>query len=234
MIKNTSDELIVEFGDPVEIIFGQTWICRYYQGTFVAEFHTTAIKCSGRVVALKHSDNVRLINRRRFLRVPVKTPAYVAKFPFRKSLSIAVGQSRKKVTDISPSDRVDSYFRPPQFIPATVTELGGPGLRIKTDLDVNVGDRVLLVFKLNPVQIPEVSNRNRRSERIIEDIAIVRHITKKENGSSVALELTGLNDDGINELIRVTNEVSISMSKRRRIYAESDVRNKRAAEVLPV
>ena len=93
---------------------------------------------------------------------------------------------------------------------------------------------MLLIFKLDTVEIPEVSNRQSRSQRIIEDIAKVRHIAKDENGSSVALELTGLNDDGINELIRATNEVSISRSKRLRIETHPKADHRQNMQVLSV
>ena len=225
VIKNTPAGLTVQFTTPVEIIFGQSWICRYYSGAFVAEFTTTVVKCSGQIVVLNHSNHVRQINRRKFLRVPVKKPAYVANFPFKKEPSPDDYLLRKKITSIqNTSGQTDEYFKPPRFVPATVTELGGPGLRINTDLSLNVGDRVLLMFKLDQnKKMASTAKRKTGSEKIIEHIAQVRHITNEGSARSFALELTGLNDDGIDELIRATNEASFGMNKWSRSHPVSHV-----------
>lgn len=235
VVKNTPAGLTVQFRGPVEIIFGQPWICRYYSGSFVAEFKTTVAKCSGDIVVLNHSNSVELINRRKFLRVPVKNPAYVASFPFNKPASTDVNQFRTKNTaPWKVSSSASECFEPPLFIPATVTELGGPGLRIEANLDVNVGDRVLLMFKLDSTGVPTRSNRRTVPERILENIAKVRHITKKETVSSIALEFVDLNDNEIDELVRATNEVSVGMNKRRHHYPENGVRRGLNAELVSV
>ena len=235
VVKNTPAGLTIQFRGPVEIIFGQPWICRYYSGSFVAEFKTTVAKCSGDIVVLNHSNSVELINRRKFLRVPVKNPAYVASFPFNKPASTDVNQFRTKNTaPWKVSSSASECFEPPLFIPATVTELGGPGLRIEANLDVNVGDRVLLMFKLDSTGVPTRSNRRTVPERILENIAKVRHITKKETVSSIALEFVDLNDNEIDELVRATNEVSVGMNKRRHHYPENGVRRGLNAELVSV
>ncbi len=48
--------------------------------------------------------------------------------------------------------------------------------------------------------------------RIIEDIGEVRHVRAIENGQSIAVELTGLSDSDVNELIRATNAASVRES----------------------
>lgn len=205
VIKNTPVGLICQFSTPIEIAFGQTWICRYYSGPYVAEFHTTVSKCSGQIVLLNHSNHVRLINRRRFLRVPVQFPAYVAAFPFKKDLSSPESLPRKKsVGNPRPESHGNQEFDLPKFIPAVVTELGGPGLRISTSLKLNVGDRVLILFKLST---------KTHAEKVMEHIAKVRHIRSEQDSISAALELTGLDESGIDELIQATNEVSFEANK---------------------
>ena len=82
VMKNDDAELTVELTKPVSIVFGQVWRARYYFGTSVWEFDTSVISCTGNVLVLNHSDNVRFINRRRFLRVKVNRPALMAAFPF--------------------------------------------------------------------------------------------------------------------------------------------------------
>lgn len=235
VIENTSAGLTVTFRTPVEIVFGQSWTCRYYSGEFVAEFDTIATKCSGQIVVLQHSHHVRLVNRRKFLRVPVLRPAYVAHFPFRKEPPMDFNPSRRKIMDAQNTpDRTEMHFEPPRFVSATVTELGGPGLRINTRLSLNVGDRVLLMFKLEQKTRTSVSsNPPRNVEKIIEHIAIVRHVTREDENPSIALELTGLNDDGIDELIRATNDASIEMNHRRIHETRSEVHPHPARKPVP-
>ena len=86
IVKNSDEEMAVRLAQPVKIIFGETWCARYYFGSSVWEFDTAVIGYDGEVLVLSHSDNVRFINRRRFLRVPVKLSAFIASFPFEKSL----------------------------------------------------------------------------------------------------------------------------------------------------
>jgi hypothetical protein len=235
VIENTPAGLTVQFRTPVEIVFGKPWTCRYYSGEFVAEFDTIATKCSGQIVVLQHRNHVRLVNRRKFLRVPVLRPAYVAHFPFRKEPPMDFSQSRRKIVDAQNApDRTEMHFELPLFVPATVTELGGPGLRINTRLSLNVGDRVLLMFKLEQKTRTSVSsNPSRNVEKIIEHIAIVRHVTRDDENPSIALELTGLNDDGIDELIRATNEASIEMNNRRINEHRSEVHPHPARKPVP-
>ncbi len=108
-------------------------------------------------------------------------------------------------------------------MPATVTELGGPGLRIETKLEVKAGDRVMVIVNLseekdqdlNPssksTSLRSVLSRDRKStpSKIVEDIGEVRHVRALQNGSSIAVELTGLSDSNLNELVRTTNAAYI-------------------------
>ncbi|MHC4112653.1 MAG: hypothetical protein ACYSUY_16395, partial [Planctomycetota bacterium] len=43
----------------------------------------------------------------------------------------------------------------------------------------------------------------------VEDIGEVRHIKAMQNGFSIAVELTGLSDPDVSELIRATNTASL-------------------------
>jgi hypothetical protein len=47
------------------------------------------------------------------------------------------------------------------------------------------------------------------TSRIVEDIGEVRHTKAIKNGLSIAVELTGLSDSDVNELIRATNAASV-------------------------
>jgi len=112
---------------------------------------------------------------------------------------------------VSTDEHIEAW-QPPEFIPAVVTELAGPGLRIEAPLDVKVGDRVLVLFKLGEEenQDADLQNTGKASApRIIEDMGEVRHTKAIQNGLSIAVELIGLSDLNVNELIRITNAASL-------------------------
>ncbi|MHC4171507.1 MAG: PilZ domain-containing protein [Planctomycetota bacterium] len=224
--KNDNMELTVKLATPLKTKPGERWRARYHFGASVWEFDTSIVSCNGNILVLSQSDNVRFINRRRFLRVPVNKPAFIARFPFIRTLPR---------TSANASDHT---WGPPEFIPAVVTELGGPGLRIEARLEVKVGERILIAFSLDeakdkdailhqngtslhaifmrPVSAGQDHTRLRRGKtmpsRIIEDIGEVRHVRAIENGLSIAVELTGLSDSDVNELIRATNAASVRES----------------------
>ena len=215
IIKNNDAEITVEFNIPMQITFDQPWRVRYYPGSSVWEFDTSVISCSGNTVALNHSNNIRLINRRRFLRVPVKKPAFIATFPLAKSF--VKNSHNRKQKNAATGNRLNNpadVMELPEFIPAVVTELGGPGLRVEAELQVEVGDNVLLIFKLSekksPDSIATYINSEYTEEKILEGIGKVKHTRAAENGLSMAVELTGLSDTDVNELIRITNAALIS------------------------
>jgi len=203
VVKSSDTELAIQLTTPVKIVFGEPWCARYYFDSSVWEFDTSVISYDGDVLVLKHSDNVRFINRRRFLRVPVKLSAFIAGFPFEK-LSVESSHSGKD----EPADHNSAAWGPPEFVPAVVTELAGPGLRIESSLDVKAGERILVVFHLEQEQdtIPTDDGKKKVvTLKIGEAIGDVRHVESIENGFSIAVELTGLSDSNIDKLIRATN-----------------------------
>ena len=210
VIENNDAELTVKLEVSLESKPGELWSVRYYFGASVWEFETSSISCYGNILVLNHSDNIRFINRRRFLRVPVNKPAFIARFPFARILQPKSDNGRgtgKDSTNIS-----GNSWGPPEFVPASVTELAGPGLRIEAPLEVNVGDRVLVILKLSEEQDnkPGSSRTDKiASEKIVEDIGEVRHTKRIKNGFSIAVELIGLSDPNISELIRATNAASL-------------------------
>jgi hypothetical protein len=213
VVKNEDVELTVRLAIRVESAPGEFWRARYYFGASVWEFDTSVVSCSGDLLVLNHSDDVRFINRRRFLRVPVNNPAFVARFPFARMLPN--GNRIKAGSGAKPgSVNTDSgSWGPPEFVPAVVTELAGPGLRIEIPLEVKMGERVLVVFKLNGKtgQDSDLQKADKTVPvRIVEDVGEVRHVKAIENGFSIAVELTGLGDSDVNELIRATNAASLS------------------------
>ncbi|MFC1795190.1 hypothetical protein ACFL3Q_16590, partial [Planctomycetota bacterium] len=202
VIENNDVELTVKLQASMESKPGELWSVRYYFGASVWEFETSSISCYGNILVLNHSNDIRFINRRRFLRVPVNKPTFIARFPFARMLQ---PESDSDSTNIS-----GNSWGPPEFVPASVTEMAGPGLRVEAPLEVKVGDRVLVILKLSEEDLQSNSQRTGKTapEKIVEDIGEVRHIKKIKNGFSIAVELIGLSDPNISELVRVTNAAS--------------------------
>jgi len=248
VIKNDNMELTVKLTTPVESQPGEFWLARYYFGVSVWEFDTSVVRCNGDILVLNHSDDMRFISRRRFLRVAVNKPALIARFPFSRTLSpnnssTKVGGSKRGSANTSSKN-----WGLPEFIPATVTELGGPGLRIEAPLEVKAGDRVLLIVNLGaeqsqdliphkkinlPSPVPAQDSRITPS-KIVEDIGEVKHIESIKGGFSIAVELTGLSESDINELIRAANAASIRTTDNRQNTPDSMKTEEKVSEPVIV
>ena len=231
VIKNDNMELTIKLTTSVESKPGELWRARYSFGASVWEFDSSVVRYNDDILVLNHSDDIRFISRRRFLRVAVNKPAFLAHFPFSIKLSSNNNNNRNNSSANKRSSINDpgSTWGPPEFMPATVTELGGPGLRIETKLEVKAGDRLLVIVnlseekdqELNPSSksssLRSVLSRDRKStpsKIIVEDIGEVRYVRALQNGSSIAVELTGLSDSNLNELIRATNAAYIRTSDK--------------------
>jgi hypothetical protein len=235
VIKNGEMEFAVKLAAPLESNPGEFCCVRYYFGASVWEFDTSVISCHGGILVLNHSDNVRFINRRRFLRVPVNKPAFIARFPFARTQP--PDSNSDKVVGEDSANISDNNWGPPEFAPAVVTELAGPGLRIEAPLEVKVGDRVVIILKMSEgrtedsvshlkgISTRTVSLRDGKTApaKIVEDIGEVRHTKAIQNGFSIAVELTGLSDSNINELIRDTNAASLRTGGKARDVQEQAV-----------
>lgn len=219
VIKNDNMELTIKLTTPVESKLGELWRVRYSFGASVWEFDTSLVRYNDDILVLNHSDDIRFISRRRFLRVQVNKPAFIAHFPFSKTVSSDTNNDKpalKKHLD----NESDDLWGPPEFIPARITELGGPGLRIETEMEAKAGNRILVIVNLSEEKEQDLNlssknstfrsilsrDRKKIESKIIEDIGEVRHVKPMpKKGFSIAVELTGLSDSDLNELIRATN-----------------------------
>jgi hypothetical protein len=228
VIKNTDGELAVRLAVAVESSIGERWRVRYYYAASVWEFDVSVADSDGEVLILNHSDNIRFINRRRFLRVPVRRKAYIAPFAFERQVKTESSYPGTNIADV-----FDNGAVLPRFVPATVTELAGPGLLIETSLPLKTRQRVAVIFDLDVYgdaidrTAPPV-----RAKRIVEDIGVVRHTNQAEKGYSVAVELTGLSDFDIDGLIRATNAAAVNL--RAKSSSKSSVRQRNSAELAVV
>jgi hypothetical protein len=184
IVENSDVEFKVRSSTVLRVAPGESWSIRYYFGASVWEFDTVLVGCEGEVLILSHSEDIRFVNRRRFLRVSVDKPGYLACFPF-SSVSSGKGLTA------------------PEFLSARITELAGPGLRIEAPVELRVGERVLAVIGLE-----ETRPGKARSMKLIQGVGEVKHVKSIENGQSIAVELTGLKDSDVNELIRATNSAA--------------------------
>lgn len=216
--RNSEAELAVTLVTPVKVIFGETWCVRYYSGASVWEFDTTVISYDGDTLVLNHSNNVRFVNRRRFLRVATNLRCFVAHFPFARVFagSGGAGPDDARTGQEIPATSADKWG-PPEFVAGVVTELAGPGLRIESALAVDVGERVLVVFSLDEegADLMRAGAGGKASAvRVVEDVGEVRHIRAEGNGFSIAVELTSLKDSNVDELICATNAASLRASAK--------------------
>ena len=148
------------------------------------------------------------INRRRFERVAVHAPALLAHLPFLRT-DAAGGEA-------------------PVFVDSTVTELAGPGLRIETTLQVQVDDQILVVFRLTEgtdaaqagAHTVAAVGRVKHGRDVERGVAIPDAIDRVWEGASprdfhavaagplsIAVELTGLNNEEIEELASITSRL---------------------------
>jgi len=222
VIKNDEIELAVKLATPLEADPGSLCRVQYYFRGSVWEFNASVISCHGGILVLTHSYDVRFVNRRRFLRVPVNKPGFIASFPFARTFPAS--SNGAEWTKHDSTGTLPVAWGPPEFVPGVVTELAGPGLRIEAPLEVNVGDRVAVVIKLSEepasrrqdasTQSAPAQKSKRTESKVVEAIGEVRHVKAIENGFSMAVELTGLSDSNVNELVRETNSASFELGAK--------------------
>jgi hypothetical protein len=221
VINNDNVQLTIRLATPLQSNSGKSCRVRYGYGGSVWEFDASVVSCQGDILILTHSDNVRFINRRRFLRVSVHTPAFIAHFPFARTLPMDA--ENDEGAKPSSTGAIENTWGALDFVPAVVTELAGPGLRIESPLEVKIGERVLIIFKLSEEnrqesptphrensRQPDIERRDRKTAlKIVEDIGEIRNTEVIQGGFSVGVELMGLSDSDVNELIRAANAASL-------------------------
>jgi len=208
VVRNDDLELALELDAPLETRAGDLWCVRYAFGVYVWEFDATAVTCSETRVVLNHTDHVRFVNRRRFRRVAVTMPALVACFPFTKRGGPGTQASTRGARYGTGRDRIpmDIGTGAPAFVQGVVTELAGPGLRIEVPMQIRPGERVLVVFRPTGVAAAGAGGELAVDETyIVEDVGQVKHSRVTSTGVSIAVELSGLNESEIDELVRMTN-----------------------------
>lgn len=170
-------ELLIEPELAVEPHPGESWTLRYAEGGILWEFSAWVVRNLQGAVALRPSGAMRWINRRRFVRTAIHRPAHVARFPFHRN---------------------GLHAARPQFVTAELTEIAGPGLKLRAPLEVSEGEKLLVVAELRPGEA-------------IEGVAVVRHADAPGAGEcAFAVELMGLTTSELADLTRETNIAGVS------------------------
>jgi hypothetical protein len=146
VVSNEPEEIIVSCANASQLQAGQTLLARHIATNMIWEFDTKVISIGPRSLSLAHSRSVRFLNRRRFARIATMRQVLVAAFPF---------------------VRGEAQLGAPNFTPATIIEIAGPGFLMNVQGAFNVGDKVLVVAKLVQGQI-------------IQGLAKVRRVLRQE------------------------------------------------------
>jgi hypothetical protein len=81
-------------------------------------------------------------------------------------------------------------------------------------LEVEVGEKLLVVLNLAEQSGEGFDRAEATGPKVAEGIGEVRYIKAIERGFSIAVELTGLDDFEVDELIRATNAALLQASGR--------------------
>jgi hypothetical protein len=174
VIQNDCYELLLRPELPLLCKPGDMWKVEYFKAAMTWEFEAITMACTEKGLALNHSERIRFLNRRRFTRVATRRPAQIAAFPIFAEASAKMG--------------ID-------FVPAELTEIAGPGLRIRTTLKTSLNQRVLVQFELEP-------------GCLIQDFALVRDVREGAGGRSIIVEMIGVDNKAVDELVRLTNRLA--------------------------
>jgi hypothetical protein len=207
VIRNDAVELAVQLSQELNIQVGDKWQVRYDFGTAFWEFDTVVVRCEGMRLILNHSEQVRFVDRRRFPRVAVHVPALLARLPsMHPLLSSPVDPPSGLSMEAEP-------LEPPAFLSGTVTEMAGPGLRIEVPIPAGVGDRVLILFRLDRDWLPSSHRTSSGSRTIaVSDIGRILYVKTVEGGYSLSVELGGLSEAEIDELVRFAHTMETSLN----------------------
>ncbi len=192
VVHNDSMEFRLRPELSLEIEPGEMLNVHYRFGAAVWEFDMLVMYNDNGEIVLSHCEKPRFVNRRRFLRVSVNKPALVANFPTVSSIFSSLRQGLM-----------------PKFCPARVVELSGPGLKIQSDIDLRPGERILIIFELE-------------KDKVVEDIAEIRGIRESAQGKTIAIELVGLTDSGVNQLVKATNNAALGFTDNESLKQQAD------------
>jgi len=162
----------LQFADEVPLRVGQACVIHRVRDGQQWEYNVSVTEPGEGFVVVRLIGKPRKRNLRRFVRVPTRQNAYAAAFPF---------------ISLNASDEA------PQFVSGTLTEIGGPGLRLDVPLAAEAGDRVLVVLEMG-------------EGKTIQGIGMVRRVlASHDEVQTIAVEMVGLGEAEISEMQKETN-----------------------------
>lgn len=201
VVRNDILALGLELSDRIECRAGDSWhVCSNF-GTSVWEFDATTVSCRGGRLVLNHCDSVQYANRRQFPRVPMNSPALIARLPFRREDATLPKEVPLGATGLRAEGLAAGI---PTFVEARVTELAGSGLRVEASLPVEPDDMIVVVFALAESGHGDLH----RPQRTIAAAGRVKHCQTMAHGTSIGVQLGGLNDEETEELVLAAREIA--------------------------
>lgn len=164
------NELNMQVDQVVQCQPAESWIVTFSLAGLTWECSAMVIRSDGGQVVIRTPDMARFVNRRRFARVPTQRQAHVARFPYMP----------------------DGQMATPQFVPARLVEISGPGLVLQATLPVRMDERVLVVMELRPGKLAQGMGK-------------VRRVTGEGADKTLAVELVGLSTAEVADMARETN-----------------------------
>ena len=148
IISNTDFELRLKIAEVIETSNGQLWRVHYQLGAKMWKFDTLELSSKDDELILRHCDEIRLINRRKFVHAPVNMEGYISVFPCAYTM------------------QAEQSSVLPRFIRAHIVELSGPGLLIEADVKLRTNTRLLVVFEIEDGRVIQNAAEVRWSEKI--------------------------------------------------------------------
>ncbi|MCD4823818.1 MAG: hypothetical protein K8S55_04375 [Phycisphaerae bacterium] len=163
---------------------GESWRIRHFDGRALWEFDAPVVAIDKGRVILAHDEEGRMINQRRFVRVSVHFPAKICTYDFL--------HSEKEVA-------------PPQWSDAQLIQLAGPGLKLRSNLAVHPGDRVLVVTGI-------------RDGEVVYAVAKIRRVDNPDRTmKDLVAECVGITQAEISKLASATNFAATQQEHLRRV-----------------
>jgi len=166
-------DVVLQLEEPAPLRVGESCTLRRVRDNLCWEYQAMAVEAGqALVLAVRLIGAPKPTNLRRFVRVRTRKAARLAPFPF---------------VDDRPADEV------PQFVAGTLTEMGGPGLRIEAPIELSKGSRVLLMLELD-------------GTHSLRATGLVRRSSLRDDGvAEVGVEIVGLNDEQMADLVKATH-----------------------------
>jgi hypothetical protein len=196
VLRNDDLEIAVETPTPPASATGEAWRVRYRLGADVWQSDAFTVSCEDRKLVLTKAGQVRAADRDRPVPMIVHPPAAVARFPFIQAATI-------QLEDVVPTD----WF---ELVRGVVTRVSDSSLEIRSPLQVQVGERILVVFALAPATAGEATNGAEHRGHIIGHVGRVEHRETAGEETVITVDLTDLPDREIAELMRLARAAASS------------------------